>query len=144
MSDRTSKKRNGKGNISHVTNIQGVTGQVHTGSGDIHIGSFFVTNQVTSRTEFLAALREFKREVVNARNKELSEAVADEVILEVEAVEKEINLTNPRSNQIAERLIKAKSILVAAAGAAGAATLTINKFLSVVDTAIQFVSKIFK
>jgi hypothetical protein len=54
-------------NGSNETNFHGpVTGAVHTGSGDINIGTFVAGGAISTKEDFLSALRTFKAEIDTA------------------------------------------------------------------------------
>lgn len=43
-------------NVTHSTHIGSVTGQVHTGSGDIHVNDFSVLDAISNKEGFIVAL----------------------------------------------------------------------------------------
>jgi hypothetical protein len=131
---------------TNETHIGSVTGQVHTGSGDIRVSSFTTESTVSSRDEFLDALRAFKKEIDAARQQGLPDDTSDDVIVEVEAVERELEKDKPTPGRIVQRLENAKALLVSGTGvasAAGGAATAINNLLPQLETAIQTVGKIF-
>ncbi len=131
--------------FTHTTKIGSVTGQVHTGSGDIIIKNYS-SDTISSKDDFLLALRAFKMELDAARQKGLHDKTADEAIIEVEAAVQEAQKANPKSERITKRLEKAKEILVAGAGfvtAATGATAAVNKLIPILKVAIDAISKIF-
>ena len=79
----TNKKKEQDG-TTFSTRIGSATGAISTGTGDIKMGDFFVGSSTTStKEEFLEALRQFKKEIDNARQQGLPEDTADDVIIEV-------------------------------------------------------------
>ena len=135
------KVEGNKPTVTNTTHIGSVTGQVHTGEGDINVGSFSVSSggAVSTKEEFLSALREFMAEVEAARQKGLPEETADDTLTEVEAAVREANKDSPKSNRVVERLNNAKSILIAGTGVAAAA----SQLIPLIEGAIQSVSKVF-
>jgi hypothetical protein len=144
----TNKKKEQDG-TTFSTQIDSITGVVSTGPGDINITmrDFFVgSNTKSTKEEFLEALRQFKKEIDNARQQGLPEDTADDVIVEVEAAEREIAKDTPKSNRIISRLENAKAILLGSASVATAATsvaAATGKLIPYLEQAIQAVSKIF-
>jgi hypothetical protein len=144
MSNKDSK--GDKTGATHTTHIGTVTGQVHTGSGDIIVHSFS-SGTVSTKDAFLAALREFKVELDASRRLGLPEETADDVVAEVEAAEREAGKEAPKAGRITKRLEQAKSILEASTGAASAlsgAAAAAGKLLPQINSAIQTVSSIFQ
>lgn len=137
--------RGKKNIIKHETTIGSVTGQVHTGSGDIIVGSFS-SGTISNKDEFLAALREFKAELEAARQRGLSEDITEDAITEIAAAEREANRDTPISERIIKRLGKVKELLLAGTGVASATSSAVaaaEKLIPLVQTAIQHVPKIF-
>lgn len=135
-----------KPTVTHTTHIGSVTGQVHTGSGNIVVGSFSPGGIVSTQDEFLSALRELKAEVEAARQQGIPEETADDATSEIEAAERELKKDTPKAENIVKRLENVKAILVASTGVATAATVTAaaaGKLISLVESAIQIVGKIF-
>jgi len=142
----TTDSKPGKSTITHTTHIGNVTGQVHTGSGDIIVGSFSSGSAVSTKEEFLSALREFKAELEAARQQGLPEETADNAIGEIEAAEQEVKKDVPKSERIVEHLENTKALLVAGTGVATAATAAVaaaSKLIPFIETAIQAVGKVF-
>jgi ABC-type uncharacterized transport system substrate-binding protein len=142
----TTKPKQDKPIITHTTQIGSVTGQVHTGSGNIIVGSFSSGSTVSTKDEFLSALRAFKAELETARQQGLPEETADDTIVEVEAAEREAEKNAPKADRIIKRLENAKAILIAGTGVATAVTAAAeaaSKLIPLVETAIKTVSKIF-
>lgn len=142
----TTDSKPSKSTITHTTHIGSVTGQVHTGSGDIIIGSFSSGSTVSTKEEFLSALREFKAELEAARQQGLPEETADNAIGEIEAAEQEVKKDVPKSERIVKRLENTKALLVAGTGVAAATTAAVaaaSKLIPLIETAIQTVAKVF-
>lgn len=134
-----------KPNVSHSTQIGSVTGQVHTGSGDIHVKSFSVGN-IANQEDFVAALQHLKDELKTARQKGLDEDTTDDTLTELEAAEREAKKEGPKADRILKRLQQAQAILVAGTGVATAATAVtaaVNNLLPLLEKAIQMVGQIF-
>ncbi len=139
-------KKDDKSQTTHTTQIGSVTGQVHTGTGDINVGTFSVGGVVATKEGFLSGLRELKQALEMAGKEGLSEDTVDDAATEIEAAEKEINKEMPKAERILKRLEKAKAILIESAGvatAAATATIAVNKLIPLIEAAIQAVSKIF-
>lgn|GEM_PF-4516123 len=141
------KKKKEQDDATYSTQIGSVTGAVSTGSGPINMGDLFVgSSAVSTKEEFLEALRQFKKEIDNARQQGLPEDTADDAIIEVEAAEREITKDTPKANRIISRLENAKAILLGSVGVATAATsvaAATSKLMPYLEQAIQAVSKIF-
>lgn len=135
------KVEGNKPTVTNTTHIGSVTGQVHTGEGDINVGSFYASSggAVSTKDDFLSALREFMAEVEASRQKGLPEETVDDTLTEVEAAVREAKKDTPKSNRIVERLNNAKSILIAGTGVATAA----SQLIPLIEGAIQSVGKIF-
>lgn len=130
---------------AHTTHIGSVTGQVHTGSGDIIVKSFS-SGAITNKNDFLEALRAFKAELDAVRLQGLPEETADDVVTEVEAIEREVGKETPKAERIIKRLEEAKSILEAGTGTASAisgAAAAAGKLLPLIHNAIHSVGSIF-
>ena len=144
MSDKGPKKDTVV--AEHTTHIGSVTGQVHTGSGDIIVKSFS-SGAITNKDDFLAALRAFKAELDAVRLKGLPEETVDDVVTEVEAAEREVAKETPKAERIIKRLEQAKSIMEAGTGAAsaiGGAASAAGKLLPLINNAIHAVGSIFQ
>ena len=144
MSNKGSKKDTSV--AANTTHIGSVTGQVHTGSGDIIVKSFSA-GAISSKSDFLEALREFRAELDAGRRQGLPEETADDVVAEVEAVEREVDKETPNAERIIKRLEQAKSILEAGTGAASAisgAAGAAGKLLPLIQNAIHTVGSIFQ
>lgn len=142
----TTEKKDDKPIATHTTQIGSVTGQVHTGTGDINVGTFSVGGVVSTREDFLSALREFKQALEVARKEGVPEDTIDDATVEVEAVEKEVKKDTPKPDRLIKRLENVKTILIGSAGVATAATTVVtavNKLIPLIETAIQTVNKIF-
>jgi hypothetical protein len=141
----TDDDKKGAPAVSHTTNIGSVTGQVHTGSGDIIVKSF-TAGTISNKDEFLAALKEFKAELDAARQHGLEDEAIDDAIVEVEAAERETQKETPKADRLIGRLEKAKSILVSSTGVAtamsGAITAT-NKLIPMIENAVHVVGRLF-
>jgi len=142
----TTDSKPDKSAITHTTHIGSVTGQVHTGSGNIIVGSFSSGGTVSTKEEFLSALREFKAELEAARQQGLPEETADNAISEIEAAEQEVKKDVPKSERIVKHLENTKALLVAGTEVASAATAAVaaaSKLIPLIETAIQTVGKVF-
>ena len=143
-------KKDNNPNPSSVTNttaIGSVTGQVHTGSGDIYVRNFTSSTIINSKEEFISALHALRTELEVAQQLGLPEDSAKQVTIEVDNAEHEATKDNPKAESIVGRLEKAKAILVAGTGVATATTAAItavNKILPLIDTVIKYVGKIFQ
>ena len=116
--------------VSYTTEFNGPAsvGALSSGSGDIHIGDLAsVMNSAGTKDEFLAALRAFKAEIESVQS--LSTEAADDVVVEIEAAEREVLKAEPQSVRVTKRLENAQKIITAAASAAGA-TATLYEALS--------------
>ena len=138
----TNKKKEQDG-TTFSTQIGSITGAVSTGTGDINMGDFFAgSSTISTKEEFLEALRQFKKEIDNARQQGLPEDTADDAVIEVEAAEREIAKDTPKSNRVISRLENAKAILLGSAGVATAATsvaAATGKLIPYLEQAIQAV-----
>lgn len=150
MSDQHTEPDSPKATQStHSTNFHApVSAQaISTGSGDINITG--MVNQVgaaSSKEDFLEALRAFKHEVENARQKGLPEDTSDDVIVELEAVEREMEKEEPQPVRVTKRLENAKNILLETAGVATAATTAAaatGQLVPFLEQAIQTAGKLF-
>lgn len=144
MSDKDPKKD--KVVAAHTTHIGTVTGQVHTGSGDIIIKSFS-SGAISNKDDFLAALHEFKSELDAVRLQGLPDETADDVVAELEAAEREAGKETPQAERIIKRLEQAKSILEVGTGTASAvsgAVAAAGKLLPLINNAIHTVTSIFQ
>jgi hypothetical protein len=127
--------------VSNRTSIGCVTGQVHTGSGDLVIGSLTRGSESTKEA-FLQALRQFQSELEAAKQKGLPGDVVLHTSEEIEAAAKEVELEDPTNDRIVSRLNRAKEILAASAGAASATALmasAVEKLVPFLDSALAHV-----
>src|SRR5688500_2807670 len=134
-----------KGSVVNTTHIGTVTGQVSSGSGGIYIGSFSV-GEVSTKDQFLAALREFRNELEAARDLVLPEETVDDAVTEIEAAQREAERDAPKSERIIKRLENTRNILVAGTGvatAASAATEATGKLIPLLENAVQAINRIF-
>lgn len=130
----------------NTTHIGTVTGQVHTGSGDIVIRDV-AFSAISNKEEFLAALRAFKEELDSARSLGLPAATVDNATTELEAVGGEAIREKPSPNRITEGLQRAKAILVASTGVATASSQAVtaaNKLAPIAQGMVELVEKIFR
>ncbi len=142
----TDKQKQDKPTITNTTHIGSVAGPVHTGSGDIKIDSISYTGTISTKEDFLAALRTFREELEAAGLHGLPEETYDDTIIEVEAAEREAKKDTAKPDRIISRLGKAKAILMASAGMATAATSLVeaySKLSSLIEAAIQAASRLF-
>lgn len=133
-------------NVTNTTTIGSVTGQVHAGSGDIIVSSFTSSSIISTKEEFLSALRVLRAELETAHQQGLLAETAKQAASEIEAAENEAVKDSPKSESIAERLEKAKAIIVAGAGiatAAATATTAIGKLIPLIDMVIKHIGQIF-
>jgi hypothetical protein len=139
-------KKEDKAHLTHSTQIGSVTGQVHSGSGDIIVKSFSAGDSISHKADFLTALKQFKEELEAARQKGLDEDLADDTLNEINAVEQEAKKEDPKPDRIIKRLKQAQEVLAAGAGVATVAKSTvtaINSLLPHLQNAIQIVNRIF-
>jgi hypothetical protein len=132
--------------VSHNTEIGTVTGQVHTGSGNIIVHNFTAESKVSTKDEFLAALRAFSAEVEAAHEQGLPSDTADDVIIELNAAGLEVSKDEPKSERVVRRLERAKSAIVAVTGLATATSAAISageKFLPMIEKAIKIAGSLF-
>ena len=143
---RKSRDDDGQQSISVTTNIGSVTGQVHTGSGDILVRSFSAST-ISTKDEFLSALRTFKTELDAAKQHGLQEQVADHAVAEVEAIEAEVNKQNPIVDRIISGLEKTKSLIASGTSMAtsliSAASIA-DKLVPGIEHAIRAAKMIFR
>ena len=132
---------------TNITSIGSVTGQVHTGSGNIIVSSFTANTMISTKEEFLSALRGLRQNWRQFVNKDfLKNPRKIKPSWKVETAEEEAAKDKPRAETIAERLEKAKSILLAGTGiatATAAAVTAVGKLLLMIDTAIKYVGSVF-
>jgi hypothetical protein len=144
-----SKSDEDKPIATHTTTFSGpvTAGGISTGSGSIYIGSQALdVSTVSTKDEFLAALREFKKELEAAQRQGLPKRVTDDVIVEIEAVEREALSETPQLERITKRLENAKKVLVEATGvvaAATAAAAAASKLVPFVQSTIEAASRLF-
>ncbi len=96
---------------THTTSNGSVTGQVHTGSGAIHVQNFSVGASGSSKEAFFAALQELRQKIEEARSKGLSEDIDDDAGIELDAAQKEAHKAQPKSERIIKRLNTVRSLL---------------------------------
>ena len=96
----TTEKKDDKQNITHTTQIGSVTGQVHTGAGDINVGTFSVGGVISTKEDFISGLRELKQALETAGKEGLPEDTVDDAATEIEAAEKEANKETPKAERI--------------------------------------------
>ena len=140
-------RKQSKSSITNTTSIGSVTGQVHTGSGDIIVKSFTSESKLSTKEEFLAALDALKAEMDTAHQQGIPEETIKKAVAEVEMAEQEAVMDKPKIEGIVERLDKAKAILVAGTGIATATTgaiMAMGKLIPLFDTAAKYVSTIFR
>ena len=131
---------------TNITSIGSVTGQVHTGSGNIIVSSFAANTIISTKEEFLSALRGLKTELEAVRQQGFPQDSTNQAIAEVETAEEEVAKEKPKAETIAERLEKVKSILLVGTGIATATTAAVTavgKLLPMIDTAIKYVGSVF-
>lgn len=131
---------------TNTTHIGHLAGPVHTGSGDINIDALSYSNTISTKDEFLSALRAFKVELEVAHQQGLPEETYDDTIVEVEAAEREAKKDTSKPDRIIDRLEKAKAALTAGTGAVTATAALIeasNKLAPLLEAAIHAISKIF-
>ena len=123
-----------------------ISGPVHAGIGDMNIGSFVAGGAISTKEEFLSALRAFKAEVDMAQQNGLLDEAADEAIGQIAVVEREAKKDAPKSQSIVERLEHVKALLTAGAGAAaaaGTAAAEAHKWLPMLEHLLQNARSIF-
>jgi hypothetical protein len=137
------KNKNG----SNETNFYGpVNGAVHTGSGDINISSLMAGGAISTKEDFLSALRAFKAEIDTAQRNGLPDDVATDAIGQIASVEHEANKDAPKPQKIVERLENVKKLLLAGSGAAaavGTAATEAHKWLPMLEHLLQNARSIF-
>ncbi len=139
----TDNRKKNEPKITHTTRIGSVTGQVHTGSGNIIVKSFSSVEDISNKEEFLAALHVFKAEVKSAREQGLKEEIADDIIIEVDAAGREAVKETPKAERITKRLENAKKILDASTKVTTSAIWAIGKMKPLIENAVEIVGKIF-
>lgn len=107
--------------ISHTTTIGQVTGQVHTGSGNIHVEQFTAEAQAVTQEVLVAALRTFRENMVATQA--LPAATVRDIVQEVMAAETAV-IHNPP--EVPTRLRRVEEILSAVSGSVAAADLFLN------------------
>ena len=92
----TSSEDQNKPTILNQPQIGNVTGQVHAGIGDINVHAFNVQSRdtISTKDDFLAALRELMAEIEAEREQGLPQETTDDTIIEVEAAEREAKKRN--------------------------------------------------
>jgi hypothetical protein len=135
-----------KTTITHTTTVGSVVGQVHTGSGNIEVGSFAPRVEISSNDEFVAVLRELCAELEVARNHGFSAETVESIRAEIAAVEQEAKQKTPEASSMLKRLENARSFVVAATNtvtATAAAAAATGKLVSLLETAIKAIRSIF-
>jgi hypothetical protein len=138
------RKSDNKQQITNQTQIGSVTGQVHSGSGDINVTSF-VSGAIANKEDFLTALSELRMKMGELPNG-LPENIAKDALAEISKAEEEGHKKTPAANDIAAGLRKAKQILLAGVGAAsatGGAIAAVEKLIPSIQSAIDHVPKLF-
>jgi hypothetical protein len=133
-----------RGRAFNQTHIGSVIGQVHSGSGDIHIG--FESDHIFGRDDFLVALGKLIEDLRGAALRGDSGVPAQKALEELSKARQEAAKDVPEANAITQGLEKAKEMLVSGTGAitaAGSAVTAIEKLLPVLQSAIHYVPKIF-
>lgn len=137
---------------STTTNTTSFTGPVSigvqaSGSGDVYVETLTqAVRMAADRDEFLKALRAFRQEVEALPQRGVSENITTDVVVELEAVEREAQKATPERDRVTRRLENAKTVLTAAAGAAGAATAAsdaIGKLMPTIETAMHTATRLF-
>lgn len=141
----TSSEDQNKPTILNQPQIGNVTGQVHAGIGDINVHAFNVQSRdtISTKDDFLAALRELMAEIEAEREQGLPQETTDDTIIEVEAAEREAKKKEPKQDRIIHRLEKAKALLTAGTGLATVAATSVDKLVPLIENAIHAVSKLF-
>ena len=140
-----SEQKKGESSVTHSTQIGSVTGQVHTGSGDINIKSFSV-GDISNRGDFVKALQQLMDEIETARHNGLDEKTINDALSEIKVAEQEARKEVPAASRVLKQLQQARAILVASAGAVTAATTTavaVNRLLPLLEKAIHAAGQIF-
>lgn len=130
----------------NTTHIGNVTGQVHTGSGNIVLKNV-VFSAISNKEDFLNALRAFKTELDSTRDLGLPQATIDDATAELDAATAEAIQETPNPNRITASLERAKAILIASTGIATAATQAVTAAKQLVPIAhgiIHVVGKVFQ
>jgi hypothetical protein len=131
---------------SFTTHIGSVTGPVHTGSGDINIGDFSVSGNISTQVEFLAYLKSLRSEIEKVQQKGVADEPSQQATDELKEAEREAGKDKPQAQKLRSHLENAKKLLISAAGVATAAKPVIDAIQSVaqyIDPAIQAISKLF-
>jgi len=142
----TNESDKDKPSVTNTTHIGQVVGQVHTGTGDITVNSFLVDYSISTKEEFLSALRIFKEELNNALQQGLPEETYDDTIVEVEAVEREAQKQTSKPDRIIRRLESAKALITAGTSVATTAISAVDvssKLVPLIENVIQAVGRIF-
>lgn len=143
MQDQSHRRRE---DATYHTSIGSVTGQVHSGSGDIHVGGFIAGGPVSNRTDLIDALREFALEVDRSRQYGLANDIVDDVVTEIHAAKREAEKDHPEVNRLLSRLNNAKELLNAGSGtiqAASGAVSTVSKLLPALQRWILHIPSLF-
>lgn len=131
---------------THTTHIGNITGQVHTGSGDINVGQFLANDSIRNKEDFLALLQQMKTTLAAARQEGVADDTVDDALTEFEAAEREVQKDQPKSERILKRLESAKAILTSGAGVATAAmtvAAVLRPLVPLLEKAIEVVKQIF-
>jgi hypothetical protein len=132
--------------ITHTTTIGSVVGQVHTGSGNVEVGTFTAGVQISTTDAFVATLHKVRTELVAARQAGVATESVDAVAAEIAAAEQEARRRRPDASRIVDRLKKARTLVTAAAGvvsASAAAVAAAGKIVLLLEAAIRAVGNIF-
>ncbi len=135
-----------KPHVTHEAHISGsISGQVHTGSGDINIHTSYTSSggEIFTKDDFLAALVNFRQELEIAYQKDLSRTAFDTTTIEVEEATREANKSQPDPKGIIQHLENVKGILASGTGVATTAAVSADKLIPIVENIIHSVSKIF-
>ena len=91
-------------------------------------------------------MREFKKEVENSVKQGIPENAADDMLIEIEATERESQKDTPKLEWIVKRLKNVKELLTTATGVATATGTTITAakaLMPYVEKAIQLAGNLF-
>lgn len=141
-----SAKRKKDQSSTFSTHIGSVTGPVHTGKGDINIEKFSISNNISTKEEFVSYLEFVRSEIEKAQQDGLPEDIVNKTISELQKAEIETDQEKPQPKTIKTYLENAKSFLLSAAGLATATQTvieTINKLAPHIDQAIQTIGNLF-
>lgn len=144
MSEINHKKE--KAGIAHTTYIGSVTGPVSTGSGPIIIENFSFNREISTKDDFLAALRAFRLELEAAQVQGLPKEITEKTAVEIRSVEDEIEKKSPRTEYIVQKLEKTRNILEAVKNTATAATDAVeivSRLIPLIKFAVQAARRIW-